>query len=484
MINPKKKSQLTAVIAALLSLMLTFTTCGGGGGGEEEEEDSEFYVWFYSTEGGGDPPESKWVKSGEIITLPGQGDMIAPTGRYFRGWIDVTDGYPSTIYAAGETITVWSNRSFRAEWRTKKYSQGGIYISLMSFAGDAEFLRYTGWYDGWQDSEDDFILLNSYGGKPILNNRLEYSYNRADASGTALFYAVHKALANLTANAEEFLTDISSVNIITFTDGLDNASFGASDRAPIEGKSEVTSVDYAAYLSSEIGSRTINGMPITAHSVGIRGSDVGSDVESEEQFTANLTNIASAPGNVKQLTDFSELENVFSEIAESLRFDTHFSMTTTQNNPGTIVRMTFDVIGTTSAEAAESVKYIDGTLAFSNGVWTLTNIAYGGGITSDTASGGSIIGTVPSSGNVSFLFKNISGHNDAAAPIQQWTKASAGSTTWQRNSEYSASGSVSASTAIIQLVLDASTSLDYGQVGQIRSAVSSFIETLSARIQN
>jgi hypothetical protein len=495
MIDPKKKLQRTAVIAALLLLTLALTTCSGGGGGGDDEEDSEYYIWFYDFEGGGEPPESKWVKSGETITLPGQGDMIAPSGKDFKGWVDTSSNTGGNnnntggaigpigpngpndqrIYAAGESIEVYKDYNFRAEWSAKKYSQGGVYISLMSFAGNAEFLRYN---NNWQDNGDDFILLNS-NGKQNLEYILDYQYRMSTTSGTALFYAVHKALANLTANASEFPTDISSVNIITFTDGLDNASFGASNNAPIEGKSGVTSGNYATYINGEIGSRTINGLPVTAYSVGIKGSDVTDDA----QFTANLSNIASTPGNVKQPTDFGELEEVFSEIAESLRFATTFSMTTTQNDPDTVVRMTFDVTGTSPADAEASSKYIEGTLAYSSGdrVWTLTNIAYEG-ITSATPSGGSITGTV-SGNNVSFLFKNISGHDDPGATIQQWTKASAEATAWQRNSEYIASDSASAS-AIIQLVLDASTSLNDQQVGQIREAVKSFIGTLYTRIQN
>jgi hypothetical protein len=157
-------------------------------------------------------------------------------------------------------------------------------------------------------------------------------------------------------------------------------------------------------------------------------------------------------------------------------------MTTTQNNPGTIVRMTFDVTGTSSADAAASTKYLEGALAYPGEACTLTNVTYGGGITSDTASGATIVGTSSSVNNVSFLFRNIKGYDRAAATVQQWTKASAGSTTWQRNSEYSASGSTSTSPVLIQLVLDASTSLENDQITQIRTAVNNFITTLYNRV--
>ena len=457
-----------AVIFALAFTSLSLTSC---------RDHETFLVTFETGEGGGTPPKS--IRTEDSFTFPGQGNMTAPEGKRFLGWLNKTYQFRESYInegrfdLAGRTgNTYGEDQTYIAIWGSGKYGKGGVYIGLISFAGDAKVL-YS-YHELWGQG---FVYLNNEGRDSLKYIILRDDYKQAETSGTALFYGVHKALAHLTANAGEFSSDISSVNMITFTDGLDNASFGASNSDPIEGKSGVMRDDYATYLRNEIGSRKINGKPITAYSVGIKGSDV----EDEVQFAANLRNIASTTENVKQPADFSELDSVFSEIARGLSFTPNFYMTTTQNDPGTIIRMTFDVTGTTSADAAASSKYIEGTLAYSGGVWTLTNITYRGGITSDTASGSSITGTVSGS-NIGFLFKNISGHTPAT--IQQWTKSSAGSTTWQRNSEYSASGSVSASTAIIQLVLDASTSLDYGQVGQIRSAVSSFIETLSARIQN
>jgi hypothetical protein len=426
-------------------------------------------VMFDLGEAGGTPPQSMTVEYGTTITLP---VVPAPEGKIFRVWYrsDLYGSDQKYSFSAGESVTIYTDCTFEARWTNKKYFREGIYISLISFAGDAALLKSSSY------GTDDFVFLDS-SGKSSLSSILTNSYRKASESGTALFYGVHKALVNLKANEGEFPTDISSVNMITFTDGLDNASFGASNRDPIEDKTGVTNDAYATYVHGEIENRKINEKPVTAYSVGVKGSDV----EDVAQFTTNLNSIASTPTNVKQITDFGELEGVFSGIAEGLTFATHFSMTTTQNNPGTIVRMTFDVTGTTSADAAASLKYIEGTLAYSGGVWTLTNVTYGGGVKSDTSSGGTIIGTVSGS-NVSFLFRNIANHDDAATTVQQWTKPSAGSTTWQRNSEYSASGSTSTSTVLVQLVLDASTSLNDTQIGQIRSAVTRFIDNLYDRV--
>ncbi|MDR0387100.1 MAG: hypothetical protein LBH57_03595, partial [Treponema sp.] len=57
-----------------------------------------------------------------------------------------------------------------------------------------------------------------------------------------------------------------------------------------------------------------------------------------------------------------------------------------------------------------------------------------------------------------------------------------GTSEWQVNSEYSISGAtdvqIEERSAIIYLVLDASTSLNITQMGQIRSAVIEFINAL------
>jgi hypothetical protein len=409
----------------------------------------------------GTPPGNMTVEYGTTITLP---EVTAPEGKVFQGWRSTNYLSGKYDFSAGESVTINNSNTFTARWVNKKYAQEGIYVSLISFAGNASVHR---------DNNNDFIFLDS-SGRNVLSRMLN-NYQKASAAGTALFYGVHKGLANLTANEGEFLTDISSVNLITFTDGLDNGSFLASTTDPIEGKKDVMSGTYATYVHGEIGSRKINGMPITAYSVGVKGSDVTDDT----QFATNLGNIASQ-GNVHEITNFDELETVFTDIADTLTFASHFSMTTTGNDPGTVIRMTFDVTGSSSADAAASSKYIEGTLAYSDGVWTLTNVTYRGGITSDAGNGATIIGTVSSS-NVSFLFRNIDYGDDAVTAPQQWTKA-VGSSAWQINSEYGASGSTSTSPVLIQLVLDASTSLNDAQIGQIRAAVNRFIDSLYNRV--
>jgi hypothetical protein len=99
----------------------------------------------------------------------------------------------------------------------------------------------------------------------------------------------------------------------------------------------------------------------------------------------------------------------------------------------------------------------------------------------DSSSGTSITGTVNGS-NIEFLFRNIEGYDAANDTVQQWTKPPEGSTSWQRNSEYDVAGSTTTSTVFVQLILDASTSLEDSQITQIRNAVDQFIEILYDRV--
>jgi fibronectin type 3 domain-containing protein len=177
----------------------------------------------------------------------------------------------------------------------------GVYVGLISFADDATDL--TGGTP---------ILLDA-SGRTTLTNYLNANYTIASQSGTALFYAVHKALANLTSNESHYPANLDSVNVITFTDGLDNGSFAASDANPIEGQGSITSDAYLTYVEGQIASRQINGKPITAFSAGVMSGDVSDSTK----FNSNLAAIAS-PGNSATLSDFADLQTQFDTIANGL----------------------------------------------------------------------------------------------------------------------------------------------------------------------
>ncbi|MDR0563054.1 MAG: hypothetical protein LBG73_10250, partial [Spirochaetaceae bacterium] len=426
-------------------------------------------VTYVTGEGSGTPPAAQEIMYNESILLPGQESMIAPSGKYFNGWRDDVFSY----YSAGVSYTVTGNVTFTAQWSASSTppppptAEAGVYVGLISFSGTVTDL-----------ASNRLVYLDA-AGKSTLTSLLDSQYRKSSEPGTALFYGVHKALANLSTNADgtSLPAEVQSVSILTFTDGLDNASFGASNTAPIEGKSGVLSADYASYVNGQFATRQIKGKLINAYSAGVMGSDVQETV----QFNQNLTNIASSPSNVHALTDFANLQGVFSDIANNLdvsHSSSKFSMTTTQNDPGTIVRMTFDILGInpTPAQAEQSTRWIEGTLNFAGGTWTLDNIRYSSGMTSSNDVT-TLTGTV-SGPKVVFVFENLTGYNSSTDAPKQWTRTP-GAPSWQINSEYNAAGSTTTTiekrTALIYLVLDASTSLSDDQVGQIRTAAKNFI---------
>jgi uncharacterized repeat protein (TIGR02543 family) len=428
------------------------------------------YTVTFDAQGGSASQSTISVNVGGYVTnLP----TAIRIGYTFGGWFTQINGGGSQ-FTTGTPVN--GNITVYAKWISGGSNTGeeGVYIGIISFAGDTADL-----------TNGTPILLDS-SGKNSLTSKINSDYVISSQGGTALFYGVHKALANLT-NMTTYPDKLDSVNVVTFTDGLDNGSTGRSAINPIEDQTFDTEADYATYVDGQIDSRTIDSKPITAYSVGVRGSDV----TNIPLFQSNLEKIASI-GKNQELTDFSNLQATFTAIADNLQVvhsNTNFNMKTTLLSSGTKVRMTFDVTGTGSSDAAASSKYLEGTITRTgtgaNLTYTFGSITYGGGLGS-TQGTGPITGTINGS-EVTFAFTGMSGYDPATdeSTAKQWTMTS-GTTEWQVNSEYSISGAtdvqVEKRSAIIYLVLDASTSLNNTQIGQIRSATIEFINSLYNRL--
>jgi uncharacterized repeat protein (TIGR02543 family) len=525
-----------------VTFIAQWTNAGGG---------TTYIVTYAAGEGGGSPPGNQTVAAGVAISLPAQGSMTAPSGKVFNGWAaggasyaagssytvnaNVTftaqwvdggtpityvvtydaqggsasqstaivaagghvadlptatksgytfDGWFTQINGGGSQFTagtpVNGNITVYAKWTNSGGNTGpeGVYVGIISFAGYA------------QDITGGTPILLDAAGKDLLNSKITNEYTLSTQSGTALFYAVHRALANLTAMTT-YPAQLESVNVITFTDGLDNGSVGMADYDAIEDKRFPSDLPgYAAYVDGQIDSRTIAGKPITAYSVGVIGGDVESDNISV--FRNNLEKIASA-GKSTELTEFNDLQATLAGIAENLQVvhsNTFFNMKTTMLPSGTKVRMTFDIINTDSASAAGSSRYLEGTITSTgtgaNMVYTFNNITYGWGLGS-TQGAGPIVGVlnVP---EVIFSFSGMTGYDpsvDSEQMIKQWTMPPEESS-WHINREYNTSGAtntqVEERSAIIYLVLDSSSSLNETNIEQIRGAALEFIESLYERL--
>jgi hypothetical protein len=174
------------------------------------------------------------------------------------------------------------------------------------------------------------------------------------------------------------------------------------------------------------------------------------------------------------LNNFDEVKKTFKDIAESLNVvyvNTRIVMTTTQN-AGATYRWTFDAPGMIDADA--STRYIEAMLRSDASGLSLIRVTYAGGISADQT--GSIPGSRGEEG-IDFVFTNVQGYDAVldAPNTKQWLKPP-GSNDWQGETEIKTTGRpdshIEHKTAVIYLVLDASTSLTAEQIASIKTAIS------------
>jgi len=167
--------------------------------------------------------------------------------------------------------------------------------------------------------------------------------------GTLLYQSVDDAIEML-AN-KSLPSDLTSISIVTFTDGLDQGSVMKSSE-------HSTNSDFLENIKTRLNNTKINDMNIEAYAVGLRGTDV-KDVNA---FRKNLQYLATSEANAAEITDLSQLNAKFAEIASRLS-ETVERQTISLKiaaNPGTRMRFTFDQIADGS-DASASRLYIEAT---------------------------------------------------------------------------------------------------------------------------
>lgn len=283
-------------------------------------------------------------------------------------------------------------------------------------------------------------------------------------NGSILYYSIDNALASLSSINQ--VDNLSNIALVTFTDGLDQGSMMLND-------SYLTDEDYLQALHNKISSTEIQEIQLSAYSIGVRGSDV-SDTS---KFQQNLQQLASTPENAFEVSDMSEVNSKFQQIANELT-KTSYTQTIALTIPGvsngTIIRFTFDNI----ISAEKSQLYIEGT--FNLKERKLENITYHG---LNSSSGAIVRGEVVDGIMVKFIFDDIVTENGMVIQpnsINQWTYINS-SSTWQINSEFEREDDIDVITtqksALILLVLDASSSLGT-DFPALKSATKTFVSTI------
>lgn len=289
---------------------------------------------------------------------------------------------------------------------------------------------------------------------------------------TGLYYADYTALKKLQAYGEP--PKLTNVALVTFTDGLDNASLDDEERNP---ENYATREAYLNALHNKILTDKVHGKSIEAYTIGLKGPDV-QDVTA---FQNNLKKLASNDHNVFEVASMDEALQRFEEIAESL----HSTSTTTSlsllvppgYDDGLVLRYTFDQVNS----ADNSSLYIQCTYKRDGNGRRLENITYSG--FKQGASSLSSVEKLPN-GFYKFVFQNLKKDNDSFITetdmhrLKLYRKITSG---WEHETEFDNSNQSSVieeqSSALIMLVLDCTTSLG-NQFPKLKSGAIRFVETL------
>ena len=264
-------------------------------------------------------------------------------------------------------------------------------------------------------------------------------------AATLLYYGVEQALDELTSY--DYPEDLVNVTMVTFTDGLDQGSF-------IMNGNYANEDEYLNALNNRIKSEKINGMPISAYSIGLKGNDV-SDVE---QFNKNLRNLASSEENASNLSNINEIERQFDVIADAIYNESHSAnvqLTIPGQSNGTRIRFTFDNV----SDAEQSKMYIEGVFRLSDRA--LTQVQYVG----MTCESGEEEKGSQNGVKFTYIFEGIKTTVNVEvdkSKIKQYRYVTS-TGKWDINSEFGKEDEpiteVKRKSAVVMLVLDCSTSL-------------------------
>lgn len=334
------------------------------------------------------------------------------------------------------------------------YDESGLYLGIIGF-NDVTI-------------EKEIDLLNS----STIDECKSFIDDFTTEKATLLYYAEEEALNNL--KHSKFPEDLTSVSIVTFTDGLDQGSIN------LRKEDFSTSADFLGALENRIKSDKVVGLEnnpqsINAYTIGLRGNDIRNEVE-QQRFRDNLEKLSSSEENMYEASNMDDVNNKFKEIAKSLynSFNVHSIEFKISSNweEGLTFRFTFDELINNSAES--STCYLECTIQ-GDGV---SNIK-----TEGCKYNGEPFVKANSLGVYNYIkFINITDTEGKAldvSMVQQYTANP--DNTWQITSEFSnekdVKPEVEQKTAVVMLVLDCSSSLG-DDFPKMQEAAKDFISLL------
>lgn len=340
-------------------------------------------------------------------------------------------------------VTEWSEYS-----HNNVYGSSGVYLGILGFNQTITSCPITLLTTENRDSFATFIN------------------NLTTANGTLLYYGVENSITALQGGS--YPEDLETVTVVSFTDGLDQGSLMMSF-------DYLSDEEYLDALNSKISSERVSGLPISTYSVGV----MGSDVSDQTKFRNNLDALASMPENVYELSNISELQSKFEEIANCISVSMDYSYNVALSIPGlsdgTRIRFTFD-----GKQAINSKQYIEGT--FNLRYRSLDEVVYVG-LTS--TNGETITGSVVDEIFVKFTFNNLRDSGEGTLNTNRIDEWYWSSDAWQKNTEFDGDTNsdinIDAETksAAIFLVLDCSSSLG-NDFNTMKTAANEFVNKLYA----
>ena len=324
------------------------------------------------------------------------------------------------------------------------YADAGLYLGVMGFNSEL----YT----------QPISILNK-STKPHFNSFIK---GFKSENQTILYYAVDQAIDAL--HSVVVPENLSTVAIVTFSDGLDEGS---------RKKRNLNSTEYVKYLSNKIATDSVGGLPITAYTIGLLGTLQQEEVE---EFHAVLKKLSSSDSLAMEVDSIQELTTTFEKIANNLTNMTNYQ-TMTLPIPRTddydTIRFTLDiglkvdpvttrrkpVLPATASKIYIEGVYLEEQITEDSIRFYLMDLNYCG---IDSLPYTMVEGFENEKGDVEFVFNKVLPKDNSKPTILEWKKRKSYSS-WLWNDEFDPDESpdivIDKSSAIIMLVLDCSSSL-------------------------
>jgi hypothetical protein len=328
----------------------------------------------------------------------------------------------------------------------------------------------------------------------VIDNALR-SYAISENPGTLLYRAVQTGLSAIEEDSFDFPVDVTSISLLTFTDGLDQGSTMPS--LPSIGRDGITFARKTSEESRQIlrtqfdnlqtdGVLLNNGkrIPVDVYSIGL----MGDDVSDERAFQQSLQDIATRPEMGIKADNLEMVKTEFDRIAKDLSIKSNeTTLSIPGPAPGTRVRWTFDIPSAEETDdpsynfseaAIGSRYYIEGEFSYDSydGTPVMRNITYSG-VSSRVKEGAEIQGTQNSknSAMLDFIFPELESGSTENDDVRQWTMEPGRN--WQPNKETNRGieDITTQSTAVIYIALDQSKSMSQEGINQVSQAVRDFI---------